>query len=53
VSSYIFEDGRIITVGDGNVGPNIRRIYKVFTELQKGHMPAPAGWVKRIERVAP
>ncbi|GGQ00830.1 branched-chain amino acid aminotransferase [Shewanella ulleungensis] len=53
VSSYIFEDGRIVTVGDGKVGPNIKRIYKLFTELQKGHVAAPQGWVKRVERVAP
>ena len=53
VSSYIFEDGRIVTVGDGKVGPNIQRIYKLFTELQKGHVAAPQGWVKRVERVAP
>ena len=53
VSSYIFEDGRILTVGDGKVGPNIQRIYKLFTDLQKGNVAAPQGWVKRVERVAP
>ena len=53
VSSYIFEDGRIVTVGDGTVGPNIQRIYKVFTDIQKGAIKGPEGWVKRVERVAP
>ncbi|NKF52223.1 branched-chain amino acid aminotransferase [Shewanella sp. WXL01] len=53
VSSYIFEDGRIVTVGDGSVGPRIKRIYQVYTDMQKGLMAAPEGWVQKVERVAP
>jgi len=50
VGSYIFEDGRVVTVGDGQVGPHISRIYQVFTEIQKGLRPGPDGWVKKVER---
>ncbi|WP_076541918.1 branched-chain amino acid aminotransferase [Shewanella sp. UCD-KL21] len=53
VGSYIFEDGRIVTVGDGEVGPCIKRIYQIFTQLQNGELEGPEGWVKRVERVAP
>ncbi len=53
VGSYIFEDHRVVTVGDGGVGEHTRRIYKVLTDIQKGHREGPDGWVKRVERVAP
>jgi len=53
VTSYIFEDHRVLTVGDGKVGPNIKKIYKVFTDIQKGNLQGPDGWVKRVEKVAP
>jgi branched-chain amino acid aminotransferase len=52
VGSYIFEDGRIVTVGDGKVGPFTQRIYKLYTDLQKGNSPAPEGWVKQVPRLA-
>lgn len=50
VGSYIFEDGRIVTVGDGKVGKYIKRIYQVFTDIQNGKLEGPEGWVKRVER---
>lgn len=52
VGSYIFEDGRIVTVGNGEVGEHIQRIYKLYTEIQKGNIKGPEGWVKRVERKA-
>ena len=51
VGSYIFEDGRVVTVGDGKVGEHVSRIYKVFTEIQKGHRPGPQGWVCKVPRL--
>lgn len=51
VGSYIFEDGSIVTVGDGNVGAFTQRIYKLYTQMQKGLVPAPAGWVKQVPRL--
>jgi branched-chain amino acid aminotransferase len=51
VTSYIFEDKRVLTVGDGKVGKHIQRIYQVFTDMQKGKLAGPEGWVKRVERV--
>ncbi|MGI3004468.1 branched-chain amino acid aminotransferase [Shewanella algae] len=51
VGSYIFEDGRVVTVGDGKVGEHVSRIYKVFTEIQKGYRPGPQGWVCKVPRL--
>ncbi|GAB1078511.1 branched-chain amino acid aminotransferase [Shewanella algae] len=51
VGSYIFEDGRVITVGDGKVGEHVSRIYRIFTEIQKGHRQGPQGWVCKVPRL--
>ncbi|QFU24703.1 branched-chain amino acid aminotransferase [Shewanella eurypsychrophilus] len=53
VGSYIFEDNRVITVGDGHVGDNTRRIYQVLTDIQKGNIEGPSGWIKQVQRVSP
>ena len=53
VGSYIFEDGRIVTVGNGEVGEHLQRIYKLYTDIQNGHTQAPEGWLRRVERIAP
>ncbi|WP_110459056.1 branched-chain amino acid aminotransferase [Shewanella algidipiscicola] len=53
VGSYIFEDNRVVTVGNGEVGEHTRRIYQVLTDIQKGLRPAPNGWLGRVERVEP
>ena len=53
VGSYIFEDGRTITVGDGEIGPNVKRIYQLFTDIQNGKVQGPEGWVVKVPRVAP
>ncbi|MCG9695399.1 branched-chain amino acid aminotransferase [Shewanella sp. Isolate11] len=53
VGSYIFEDHRVVTVGNGDVGEHTRRIYQVLTDIQKGKRQGPEGWIKRVERVAP
>ncbi|GIU19989.1 hypothetical protein TUM4445_22990 [Shewanella sp. MBTL60-112-B2] len=51
MGSYIFEDNRVVTVGDGGVGENTKRIYKVLTDIQKGLIQGPAGWVQHVKRV--
>ncbi|WP_076412298.1 branched-chain amino acid aminotransferase [Shewanella sp. UCD-KL12] len=53
VGSYIFEDNRVITVGDGQVGDNTRRLYQVLTDIQKGKLEGPTGWIKQVQRVSP
>ncbi|MCG9748105.1 branched-chain amino acid aminotransferase [Shewanella sp. Isolate8] len=53
VGSYIFEDHRVVTVGDGEVGVHTRRIYQVLTDIQKGKRQGPEGWMQKVERVAP
>lgn len=37
VGSYIFEDNRVVTVGDGEAQPHTRRIYQVLTDIQKAN----------------
>ncbi|QYJ86428.1 branched-chain amino acid aminotransferase [Shewanella mesophila] len=53
VGSYIFEDNRIVTVGNGEVGEHTRRIYQVLTDIQKGKRQGPQGWSQHVARVAP
>lgn len=50
VGSYIFEDGRIVTVGDGEVGQYTKRMYKVLTDIQQGKLAGPEGWMTKVER---
>ncbi|AQS38369.1 branched chain amino acid aminotransferase apoenzyme [Shewanella psychrophila] len=51
VGSYIFEDNRVVTVGDGQVGANTRRIYQALTDIQKGKIEGPKGWMQLVNRV--
>ena len=50
VGSYIFEDRRVLTVGDGCVGEHTKRIYKVLTDIQKGYIQGPKGWLVQVAR---
>ncbi len=50
VGEYVFEDNSILTVGDGSIGPYSRKIYDYYTSLQTGKIPAPNGWLKKVER---
>lgn len=36
---------RLITVGDGKVGPLARRFYKAITDIQYGRAEDPQGWI--------
>jgi branched-chain amino acid aminotransferase len=36
---------RLITVGDGRVGPLAQRFYKAITDIQYGRADDPQGWV--------
>ncbi|GAA4898442.1 branched-chain amino acid aminotransferase [Ferrimonas pelagia] len=50
VGSYIFEDNRVLTVGDGQVGPHTRKLYQTLTEIQKGAVAGPEGWMRQVSR---
>lgn len=50
VGSYIFEDGRVITVGDGKVGQHVNKIYQLYTDIQQGRVNAPDSWVKLVPK---
>ncbi len=52
VGAYVFEDGTEVKVGQGGIGPHTRRIYEVFTGIQRGTREAPKGWLFKANRVA-
>jgi branched-chain amino acid aminotransferase len=39
----------VYTYGDGKCGPKSLRLYKFITELQKGDIEDPFGWVHFVE----
>ncbi len=50
VGSYVMEDGKELTVGDGNIGKFSRELYTYYSNIQTGKIEAPAGWLKKVER---
>jgi branched-chain amino acid aminotransferase len=50
VGRYLFEDGSSITVGDGKVGKYSRELYDLYSGMQTGRFPAPAGWTVKVPR---
>ncbi len=49
VGRYMFDDGTEITVGDGQIGKHSRALYELYTGMQTGKSPAPAGWLNKVE----
>ncbi len=50
VGEYVFEDGKSIVVGDGEIGPITRKMYEYYTGIQTGRIEAPQGWLRKVER---
>ena len=51
VGRYFFDDGRKpLTVGNGEIGPETRRLYESLTAIQAGRAKAPEGWLQKVER---
>lgn len=50
VGSYILENGEEITVGDGRIGQHSRALYEMYSSMQIGKTPAPAGWLAKVPR---
>ncbi|ADD68702.1 branched-chain amino acid aminotransferase [Denitrovibrio acetiphilus DSM 12809] len=48
VSEYIFENGDILTVGDGGIGENTRKIYEAYTAIQTGKAADKLGWLQKV-----
>lgn len=48
VGKYLMQDGSSITVGDGQVGKYSREIYELYSGMQTGKTPAPAGWLAKV-----
>lgn len=39
---------KVISIGDGKVGPISNRLYKAITDIQYGKAPDPMGWIEGI-----
>ncbi|MDR0362707.1 MAG: branched-chain amino acid aminotransferase [Planctomycetota bacterium] len=50
VGAYLLEDGTEIAIGDGRVGPHSRALYEYYANMQIGRRPAPAGWLRKVEK---
>ncbi len=50
VGKYVLDNGREITVGDGNVGEVTKYLYDTITGIQRGRVVAPKGWLRKVER---
>ncbi|MDR1855629.1 MAG: branched-chain amino acid aminotransferase [Desulfovibrio sp.] len=48
VGSYMLDDGKIVTVGDGGIGERSRALYEYYTGMQIGRRPAPEGWLTKV-----
>lgn len=51
VGEYVFEDGSVLKVGNGEIGEMTKKIYKAYTDIQYGRSKAPDGWLRKVERV--
>ncbi len=52
VGSYLLETGETFTVGDGKIGKHSHALYTLYTDIQNGRAPAPAGWLTKAPRYA-
>lgn len=48
VNRYLFEDGSSLSVGDGKIGKHSRALYELYSSMQTGLAPAPAGWLRKV-----
>lgn len=48
VGSYLFENGDVLTVGDGQVGKYSLRLYEEYSAMQTGKKPAPDNWLHKV-----
>ncbi|OEU50888.1 MAG: branched-chain amino acid aminotransferase [Desulfobacterales bacterium C00003060] len=50
VSHLAWKD-KVLTIGDGRVGPMAQRFYKAITDIQYGRADDPFGWIVPVEEV--
>jgi branched-chain amino acid aminotransferase len=50
VGTYVFEDGRELQVGTGQIGEISKKIYAHYTGIQTGRVKGPDGWLKKVEK---
>ena len=51
VGEYVFDSGKVLSVGDGRVGPITQKIYTLLRNIQTGKEEAPEGWLKKVPRL--
>jgi len=49
VSEYLLEDGSSIKVGNGGIGQHSRALCEMYSAIQTGKAPAPAGWLHKVQ----
>ena len=47
VGALKYQD-RVITIGDGNVGPISQKLFNALTDIQYGHAPDSMGWIEPV-----
>ncbi len=50
VNEYIFDNGDMIKVGNGEIGENTRKIYEAYTAIQNGKAADKYGWMQKVPR---
>lgn len=48
VGTLVRKDGKEISVGGGEIGPNTKKLRKALVSMQRGEIPTPAGWITRV-----
>lgn len=48
IGELLFEDGRLIRIGDGNAGPITRKLFSEIQALQFGQIPDRFGWTMDV-----
>ncbi|MGH8721906.1 MAG: aminotransferase class IV, partial [Burkholderiales bacterium] len=48
VGTLVRADGREYTVGNGEIGPSVKKLRKALISMQRGEIPTPAGWITRV-----
>lgn len=48
VGSYVFEDGKILQIGDGKPGKYATNLYNLYSAIQTGKDSAPEGWLWQV-----
>ncbi|MGH8244117.1 MAG: branched-chain-amino-acid transaminase, partial [Steroidobacteraceae bacterium] len=48
VGTLVRAGGQEYSVGNGEIGPNVKKLRKALISMQRGEIPTPAGWITRV-----